>query len=35
MQKVIPSLMFDGKAEEALCLYTSLFKQAEILKIVR
>ena len=34
-QKIIPFLMFDGKAEEALNFYTSLFKQAEILSITR
>jgi predicted 3-demethylubiquinone-9 3-methyltransferase (glyoxalase superfamily) len=33
MQKIITSLMFDGQAEAAMKLYTSLFEQSEILNI--
>jgi predicted 3-demethylubiquinone-9 3-methyltransferase (glyoxalase superfamily) len=35
MQKFTTFLMFDGKAEEAMKLYTSLFKQSEILHLTR
>ncbi len=35
MQKFITLLMFDGKAEEALRLYTSLFKQSTIVNLTR
>lgn len=35
MQKITTFLMFDGKAEEAMKLYTSLFKQSEIVSITR
>ena len=35
MQKVTTFLMFDGKAEEAMNLYTSLFRQSAILSIAR
>jgi predicted 3-demethylubiquinone-9 3-methyltransferase (glyoxalase superfamily) len=35
MQKVITFLMFDGKAEEAMNLYTSLLKDSAILSIDR
>ena len=35
MQKVTTFLMFDGKAEEAMNLYTSLFKDSAILSISR
>ena len=35
MQKITPFLTFDGRAEEAMTLYTSLFKQSEILSITR
>ena len=35
MQKLPPFLMFDGKAEEAMNFYTSLFEQSEILDITR
>jgi len=31
MQKITPFLMFDGRAEEAMTLYISLFKNSEIL----
>lgn len=33
MQKIIPFLWFDGKAEEAIKLYTSLFKNSKIVDI--
>ena len=33
MQKITPFLWFDGKAEEAIKLYTSLFKNSKIKKI--
>jgi predicted 3-demethylubiquinone-9 3-methyltransferase (glyoxalase superfamily) len=35
MQKVTTFLMFEGKAEEALKLYTSLIKKSEIVHITR
>ncbi len=35
MQKVTTFLMFDGKAEEAMKLYTSLFKDSAIISISR
>ena len=35
MQKVITFLMFTGRAEEAMNLYTSLFKQSAILHLTR
>jgi predicted 3-demethylubiquinone-9 3-methyltransferase (glyoxalase superfamily) len=35
MQKVTTFLMFDGKAEEAMNLYTSLFQDSAILSISR
>ena len=35
MQKITTFLMFTGQAEEAMKLYTSLFKQSEILNITR
>jgi predicted 3-demethylubiquinone-9 3-methyltransferase (glyoxalase superfamily) len=35
MQKVTTFLMFTGQAEAAMNLYTSLFKQSEILKLTR
>ncbi|MDN4592997.1 VOC family protein [Polycladomyces subterraneus] len=34
-QKITTFLMFDGKAEEAMNFYTSLFDQAEIISITR
>ena len=34
-QKITTFLMFDGKAEEAMNFYTSLFEQSEILSIAR
>jgi predicted 3-demethylubiquinone-9 3-methyltransferase (glyoxalase superfamily) len=33
MQKITPFLWFDGKAEEAMKLYTSVFKNSKITKI--
>ena len=33
MQKITPFLWFDGKAEEAIKLYTSLFKNSKIVNI--
>lgn len=33
MQKITPFLWFDGKAEEAIKLYTSLFKNSKIISI--
>lgn len=33
MQKIIPFLWFDGKAEEAIKLYTSVFKNSKIVNI--
>ncbi len=35
MQKITTFLMFEGKAEEAIDLYTSVFKNSEILAITR
>jgi predicted 3-demethylubiquinone-9 3-methyltransferase (glyoxalase superfamily) len=35
MQKVTPFLWFDGKAEEAMNLYVSLFKDARIVELHR
>lgn len=34
-QKITTFLMFEGKAEEAMNFYISLFKQAEILTLSR
>ncbi|WP_033797015.1 VOC family protein, partial [Bacillus pseudomycoides] len=34
-QKITTFLMFDGNAEEAMTLYTSLFDQSEIINISR
>jgi predicted 3-demethylubiquinone-9 3-methyltransferase (glyoxalase superfamily) len=33
MQKIVPFLWYDGKAEEAIRLYTSLFKNSKIINI--
>ena len=33
MQKIAPFLWFDGKAEEAIKLYTSVFKNSKIINI--
>jgi predicted 3-demethylubiquinone-9 3-methyltransferase (glyoxalase superfamily) len=35
MQKITPFLWFDGKAEEAMNLYTSVFKNSKIISIKR
>lgn len=35
MQKITTFLMFDGKAEEAMTFYTSLFKESGIVSITR
>ena len=35
MQKITTFLMFDGKAEEAMRFYTSLFKRSKILHVTR
>ncbi len=35
MQKVTTFLMFDGRAEEAMNFYLSLFDQSEIVSITR
>jgi predicted 3-demethylubiquinone-9 3-methyltransferase (glyoxalase superfamily) len=35
MQKIVTSLMFDGKAEEAMNFYTSLFSHSQITDILR
>jgi predicted 3-demethylubiquinone-9 3-methyltransferase (glyoxalase superfamily) len=35
MQKIIPFLWFDGKAEEAAKFYTSIFKNSKILTVTR
>jgi predicted 3-demethylubiquinone-9 3-methyltransferase (glyoxalase superfamily) len=34
MSKITPFLMFEGKAEEAMNFYTSLFHPSEILRVV-
>ncbi len=35
MQKITPFLWFDNQAEEAVNLYTSIFKNSKIVKVVR
>jgi predicted 3-demethylubiquinone-9 3-methyltransferase (glyoxalase superfamily) len=35
MQKISPFLWFDGKAEEAMNFYTSIFKDAKVGKVMR
>jgi predicted 3-demethylubiquinone-9 3-methyltransferase (glyoxalase superfamily) len=35
MQKIVPFLWFDGKAEEAMNLYTSVFKNSKVGKVTR
>jgi predicted 3-demethylubiquinone-9 3-methyltransferase (glyoxalase superfamily) len=35
MQKITPFLWFDGKAEEAMLFYTSIFKNSKITSIMR
>lgn len=35
MQKITPFLWFDGKAEEAMNFYTSIFKNSKVVNIMR
>ncbi|MEK4487595.1 VOC family protein [Psychrobacillus sp. FSL H8-0484] len=35
MTKITPFLMFEGKAEEAINFYTSIFKDSEIIRLAR
>ncbi len=35
MQKITPCLWFDGKAEEAMNFYASIFKKSRILRVMR
>jgi predicted 3-demethylubiquinone-9 3-methyltransferase (glyoxalase superfamily) len=35
MQKIVPFLWFDGKAEEAMNFYVSIFKNAKVLNVTR
>ena len=35
MQKIIPFLWFDGKAEEAINFYVSIFKNSKVLSVTR
>ena len=35
MQKITPFLWFDGKAEEAMNFYTSIFKNSKVVRIMR
>ncbi len=35
MKKIIPCLWFDGKAEEAMNFYASIFKNSKRLRIMR
>src|SRR6059036_4004147 len=35
MQKIIPFLWFDGKAEEAMNFYVSIFKNSKVLSVTR
>ncbi len=35
MQKIVPFLWFDGKAEEAMNFYVSIFKNSKVLKVTR
>ncbi len=35
MQKIVPFLWFDGKAEEAMNFYVSIFKQSKVLSVTR
>lgn len=35
MSKLTPFLMFEGRAEEALNFYTSIFKESEIIRLAR
>src|SRR5207302_9730483 len=35
MQKIVPFLWFDGKAEEAMNFYVSFFKNSKVLSVTR
>ena len=35
MQKITPFLLLDGKAEEAMNFYTSVFKNSEVVDVAR
>lgn len=35
MQKIVPFLWFDGKAEEAMNFYVSIFKNSKVGKVTR
>ncbi len=35
MQKITPFLWFDGKAEEAMNFYVSIFKSLKVLRVTR
>jgi predicted 3-demethylubiquinone-9 3-methyltransferase (glyoxalase superfamily) len=35
MLKITPFLWFDGQAEEAMCFYTSIFKNSKVLNVSR
>ncbi len=35
MQRITPCLWFDGRAEEAMNFYTSIFKNSKVGKVVR
>ena len=35
MQKITPFLWFDGKAEEAMNYYVSIFKNSKVLSVTR
>ena len=35
MQKIVPFLWFDGKAEEAMNFYVSIFKNSQVLSVTR
>src|SRR5712691_3387970 len=35
MQKIVPFLWFDGKAEEAMNFYVSIFKNSKVLSVTR
>jgi predicted 3-demethylubiquinone-9 3-methyltransferase (glyoxalase superfamily) len=35
MQKIVPFLWFDGKAEEAMNFYVSIFKNSKVLNVTR
>src|SRR5437879_8457240 len=35
MQKIVPFLWFDGKAEEAMNFYVSIFKNSKVMSVTR